>query len=309
MQQPLEGASSRGGAGSNGGAPGRVAHPVLRYGLVLGLLNGLFGILQVITSSSAALENHATVSSFYYGVNGTGFDVTIMAQWLAPMLSAAYGSCLLAFVASMWLCWHAGRASATAAGYSSGASVAGLLASVIGSGIWIAASVVAVLLLHTDGTITGVLTTTPDNAATHQTGQLIGLLGQEVVAAAIALGFGAIAGAIGGRAARVPSRMLLARAPLAPMPAYPPHPAAYYPPYVPGGYQYPGAPVYPPQPQPYRFPPAPGNALPMYPFAPPLPYGMPGNPPLGQSAPGDAPRPEGGDTRTDAADTLPDTSS
>jgi hypothetical protein len=307
MQQPMEYAPSS-GAASGRGQHGQVAHPVARSGLVLGLLNGLFGILQVVTSSSGAIENHATISSFYYGRHGTGFDIAIMASWLAPVFLAAYGSCLVAFAVSMWLCWRAGRASAAASGYSAGASVAGLLVSMIGSGIWIVASVVAVLLAHTDGTLTGVLATTPDTTAAHQTVELVGLLGQEVVAAAIALGLAAIAGHIGGRSARVPPRRLPGRPLVVAMPAYPQYPpASLYPPYASGGYPLPGVPGYPPQPHPYGsaspLPVGPPQVHPHAPRSPFPPYGIPSTPPWGQPAPGDAARPQTGNPPDDAAQT------
>lgn len=313
MQQPVEYAPS-GGAASSKGQHGKVAHPVARYGLVLGLVNGLFGILQVVTSSSGAIENHATISSFYYGTHGTGFDIAIMANWLAPVFSAAYGSCLVAFAVGMWLCWRAGRASAAARGVAAGASVAGLLTSVIGSGIWIVASVVAVLLVHTDGTVTGVLATTPDRTAAHQTLELVGLLTQEIVAAAIALGLAAIAGHIGGRSARVPSRRLPGRPLVVAIPAYPPYPpATLYPPYAAGGYPFPGVPGYPPQPPPYGgVPPMPGRPPQVHPYTPHSPYppyGMPAMPPWGQPPPMDAPRPQTGTPQGDAMDRDPGASS
>ncbi|HEY7780057.1 MAG TPA: hypothetical protein VIC85_07585 [Ktedonobacterales bacterium] len=201
---------------------------------LLGLLYGLFAVLQVVVSVSAAVENHSVIAGLYYGTQQSGFDPTVAVQWLAPMLVATYGSCLAAFVIDMGLCWYAGRLVAGASVRGSGGAGAGLLTSVIGSAIWIAASIVAVLFAHTDGTIAGLFATTPQYSAANVGGEIVGLVVQEGLAAALALGFGALAGAIGGASARP-------RPALAVMP-----PRAHsMPPIAPAAMPYPGAAPYP----------------------------------------------------------------
>jgi hypothetical protein len=234
-----------------GGALGqsRIAHPVRRYALIFGLLNGLFAALQVAVGSVAALENRAALGSLYYGIQNEVLDPAVVYAWLAPILAATYGSCLVAFGFGMWLCWHAGRAAALAAGRDTGGASAGMLASVIGSGIWIAASIAGALILHTDGTISGIFATTPSLSDANIGGELLGLLTQEGVAAFLALGFGAVAGRMGAASVRFPPRA----AP--PMPYGPYYTAAAPPPpagYPAGGPPLPSYPTYPPPPEWYR---------------------------------------------------------
>jgi hypothetical protein len=306
------------------------AQAVRRYGLIFGLLNGLFATLQVAISSSAALENHAAISSLYYGFRDQTLDPSVAVAWLTPVLASAYGSCLVAFGFGMWLCWQAGRATALAAGRDAGGASVGMLTSLIGSGVWIAVSVVATIVLHTDGTASGVLASTPDRSAANLGGELFGLLTQEVVGGLVALGFGAVAGRIGAGSVRFPARsappatfapLYAATIPLpphgypaagVPMPSYPPLPDFYRGlPQAPsqqfgGGWpsSYPGGAAYPP-----AYP-----AQPFYaPYPPPAPY--PGAAPLmGPAVPpaggGDAPAPASqppassyiAEPRTDGAD-------
>ena len=312
--------------GARAGSPD--THAVRRYGLIFGLLNGLFATLQVALSSSAALENHSAISSLYYGFKNQALDPSVAVAWLAPILVSAYGSCLVAFGFGMWLCWQAGRATALAAGRDAGGASAGMLTSLIGSGVWIAASVAAVLVLRTDGTASGILATTPDRSAANLGGELAGLLTQEVVGGLVALGFGAVAGRIGAGSVRFPSRtappatfapLYAATVPLPPagypaagmpMPLYPPSPDFYrgpapapgqpfgggWPPSYPGGAAYP--PAYPAQPfyAPYP-PPAP------YPGA--APFMGPAIPPVGGgAAPASQPSASShsAEPRTDGAD-------
>lgn len=196
----VTGTSALGGAGEvRGGA----AHPVLRYALLFGLLNGLFALLQVGFSTFAAIANHAAMISLAEGLQNGGFQLNTMVRWLAPAATAAYGTCLLGFVVSLWLCWHAGLAAAQVAGRRSVGAGAGLLTSALGSLVWITSSVVVVLALHTDATITGMLATTSSYSGANLAGELFGLLGQEIVAALLALGCGALAGRSGANHAMI----------------------------------------------------------------------------------------------------------
>ena len=224
---------------------GKAAHPVLRYALIFGLVIGVFALVQVGVSVVAAQENRTEIASFYYGLHGAGIDVNALGSLLGPVLAAAYGSCLVAFLAGMWLCWYAGRAAAFESGRRSAGAQAGLLASATGSLIWLAGGVVAALLFHTDGSISGILTTQPDLGATTVSSEVAGLLTQEVVAGLLALGFGALVGWMGGGAALEARTKYLAALPT---------PGAYLQMPVPA---LPAAPytlplVYPPSPDLYR---------------------------------------------------------
>lgn len=221
------------GAGTVTGA--QDAHPVRRYALAFGLLNGLFAALQVAVSSWAAAVNQGVYTSLYYGLNGVGFNPTTLANWLAPMLIAAYGTCLLGFCVSLWLCWQAGRAAAVATGRRGAGAQAGALVSLLGSAFWIVLSVLMTLVLHTDATLAGlagVIAATPGQPRTNVPTEILVLLVQQIIAALLALGFGALAGRIGAGAAHLPS-VSMARAaiiPPAPMPPYSVYPPAAYPP-------------------------------------------------------------------------------
>lgn len=270
-------------------APSRAtdAHPVWRYGLIFGGLSGLFAVLQLSVSVTSAVENRAAFASLYYGVQNQALDPTVILRWLGPVLVATYTSCLLGFALSMWLCWHAGRAAAAASGRRSFGALAGMLASMIGTLIWIVASVAAVLLVHTDGSISGIFTTNPIHPTASTGGAIAGLVVQEAVAGLIALGFAAIAGRLGAATAQMPpSTAVLTRSPWPGAPTLASYPTAYGPTFAPPVPPNPPgapaltppparpfvvAPMYPPPPEYYR---AQQNGAP---FASPTPtYGAPG---------------------------------
>ncbi len=275
--------------------PTRVGHPLSRYAWMFGALNGLFAALQVMVSVSAALESRAPLSSLYYGIHGSGFDPSMLVAWLGPLISATYGTCLLGFIVSLWLCWHAGRAVASAAGARSGGAVAGLLTSVIGSGVWMVVSIAAIAIAHTDGSITGILNTNPGFSAASVRSEGVGLVVQELVAASLSLGFGAIAGHLGAATVSVtassrrnlpqmpPSARYMPMSPhavsgptvppFAGSTLYPPPPEVYRAPWPPAGWITPGAP------QPSSWP------APMYPPYPPVPPYMPQGGPSYSAAP------------------------
>lgn len=247
-----------GGAGSGASAAGAQpwgAHPVRRLALVFGLVNGLFAALQVAVSSWAAVINQGVSASLYYGVNGVGLNPSIIASWLAPMLVAAYGTCLLGFIVSLWLCWQAGRAAALATGRRGAGAQAGTLVSLLGSAIWIVLSVLAALVLHTDATVAGlagIVTAAPGHVGPNPPTEIVVLLVQLIAAALFALGFGALAGRIGAGAAHLPplppagATRMGYPAPMPPMPMPWPPPNPPYGPYPPT--------AYPPRPESYAPP-------------------------------------------------------
>lgn len=258
--------SGAGSAARTAGAQPWGEHPVRRLALTFGLINGLFAALQVAVSSWAAVINQGVSASLYYGVNGVGLNPSIIASWLAPMLIAAYGTCLLGFIASLWLCWQAGRAAALATGRRGAGAQAGTLVSLLGSASWIVLSVLAALVLHTDATVAGlagIVTAAPGRVGPNPPTEIVVLLVQLIAAALFALGFGALAGRIGAGAAHLPPAPPTSAARMgypAPIPPYGfwPPPTPPYGPYSPA--------AYPPRPESY-VPPAAGQASP--PSAPP----------------------------------------
>ena len=144
------------------------------------------------------------------------------------------------------LCWYAGRLTAYVNGRRGGGAGAGFRVALLSGAIWMVFSIIISLLLHADGTITGVVASTHDGSALPA--QLAGLLIQQLILGAIGLGLGAWAGAIGSNSAPLPETTATA-APAYVLPAtygmYPAYPPmAGYPTY--GGY--------PVSPSPYQAP-------------------------------------------------------
>jgi hypothetical protein len=204
----ISGVGSGAGNVADAGAAGPWGgHPVRRLALAFGLVNGVFAVLQVAVSSWAALVNRGVYISLYYGANGVGFNNDALLAWLLPIFTAAYGTCLLGFVVSLVLCWHAGRAAAAATGRRGAGAQVGALVALYGSVIWIVASVAAVLLVHTDATlagVAGVLTAPKGTPGLNSATEIVVLLAQEIVAGLLAVGIGALAGRIGAGAAGLP---------------------------------------------------------------------------------------------------------
>lgn len=202
------------------------------YGWNLGILSGLFAALQVLISASAARANIFSIESMRWALSrlqtGGGNPLPLLRP-LGAVVLVSYGAMVVTGVASLCLSWYAGRLTAYVHGRRTGGAGAGFRVALLSGLIWMAFTVIISLVLHSDGTITGVVASTPDGSAFAP--QLIGVLIQELILAAIGLGLGAWAGYIGSGSA-----------PLAKMPATPsmPQPAVY-------GYQpmYPVYPMYP----------------------------------------------------------------
>jgi len=134
--------------------------------------------------------------------------------------------------------------------------------------IWIVFAIIISLLLHADGTVSGVVASTHDGSALPA--QLAGLLTQQLIFGAIGLGLGAWAGALGSNRAPLPEMTDTAvpayvlPATYGMYPAYPP--IAGYPTY--GGYPVSPTPYQAPAPYaplPQQLPQPPGNTPPSYP--------------------------------------------
>ena len=238
------------------------------YGWNLGILSGVFAALQVLISASAARANIFSIESMRWALSrlqtGGGNPLPLLRP-LGAVVLVSYGAMVVTGVASLCLSWYAGRLTAYVHGRRMGGAGAGFRVALLSGLIWMAFTVIISLFLHSDGTITGVVASTPDGSALAP--QLIGVLIQELILAAIGLGFGAWAGYIGSGSA-----------PLAKMPATPPmpQPAVY-------GYQpmYPTYPVHPmyganPGPQGYSGYPVPQPLAQGYPYpSHPAPYAPP----------------------------------
>ncbi len=252
----------------------------------LGIVSGLFAALQVLISASAARANIATIESMRWSLarldSGGGNPVPLIGL-LVPVVLVTYGSMIVTGAICLVICWHAGRLTAYVNGRRGGGAGAGFRVALLSGIIWIVFAIIISLLLHADGTITGVVASTPDGSALPA--QLAGLLIQQLIFGAIGLGLGAWAGALGSNRAPLPEATPVA-APAYVLPAtygmYPAYPA--YPAYPPiagyptdGGYPVSSTPYQAPAPYapPQQLPQPPGVTPPSYP-PPPDYYRIPG---------------------------------
>lgn len=229
----------------------------LSFGWNLGILSGLFAALQVLISASSARANIASIESMRWALarlQTGGGNPTPLIGSLAPTVLITYASMIVTGAICLGLCWYAGRLTAYVNGNRGGAG-AGFQVALLSGIIWIAFGVVISLLLHSDGTITGVVASTHDGSSLNF--QLGGLLIQQIIFASIGLGLGAWAGALGSRSAPLPDAPAVAIPAFAPQaaygmyPIYPVYPpVAGYPGY--GAYPQPASPSYPPPPNYYR---------------------------------------------------------
>ena len=236
----------------------------------LGIVSGLFAALQVLISASAARANIATIESMRWSLarleSGGGNPMPLLGL-LAPVVFITYGSMIVTGAVCLVLCWYAGRLTAYVNGRRGGGAGAGFRVALLSGAIWMAFSIIISLLMHADGTITGVVASTHDGSALPA--QLAGLLIQQLIFGAIGLGLGAWAGAIGSNSAP------LSETPSMTAPAYV-LPATYgmYPAYPPiagyptdGGYPVSASPYQSPAPYapPQQLPQPLGNTPPAYP--------------------------------------------
>lgn len=231
----------------------------------LGILSGLFAALQVMISTSSARANIASIESMRWSIErlqtGGGNPVPLIGS-LAPVVLITYAAMIVTGAISLGLCWYAGRVTAFVEGRRDGGAGAGFRVALLSGGIWIVFSIIISLLLHADGTLTGVLTSSRDGS--NLAPQLGGLLLQEAILAAIGLGLGSWAGYLGARSASLPSETPLAGPMVAPVAFYGMYPA--YPPIA--GYHANGSYPITTPPSPYAYP------YPMpYAYGPPQPTG------------------------------------
>lgn len=250
----------------------------ISVGWNLGILSGMFAILQVLISTGAARANIATIESMRWSLarlaSGGGNPVPLIGI-LVPVVLITYAAMILTGVASLILSWRAGRLTAYVNGCRSGGAGAGFRVALLSGAIWLAFSTLISLVFHADGTITGIIASTRDGSSLPA--QLGGLLIQEVIFAAIGLGLGAWAGHLGARNAPLPSETAQASGAIA-LPAtygfYPVYPPSVgYPTY--GGYPFVASPY--PQAAPYM-PPQPAVSAPPPPSYPPPPPSYPPSP-------------------------------
>jgi hypothetical protein len=190
------------------------------FGLPLGLLAGLFALVQIFVSVFAALASGPALRSLqqiFSGINGGPVSNPLpLVGDLAGVVFITYLASVVTGVICLCLCWYAGRQTAYVLGRHAAGARAGMLVMLISSAIWIVTSVAATLVVRADGTLSGIFTSA--FAGGNLTTELILLLIQEVLAALFGLGLAALAGALGAASAPV-----VAPPPVAP-PTFMPYP-------------------------------------------------------------------------------------
>jgi len=250
------------------------------YGRLVGLVAGVFAIIQVLIAHAAVQGEQGAYDSYQLAISRFSHsqptDFTLFIPNMLNILVVTYGAMLFCGFITVVLSWYAGRLTAQAIGRHARGAGAGTAVWWVSSLIWLVASVVGVLLTHTDGTIASMLAPLISwllNNATADTYFLpwtVGLLVTQIVLASLFCWWVcALAGYMGASSARLiaPANTYMPPFPgMAPgmvpgmaggAPGYPGgYPGAY-----PGSYLAPGA--WPPPPpagaRPFFPPQSPGN--------------------------------------------------
>jgi len=249
------------------------------YGMRIGLISGLFSILQVLFAAAALNGARAAVSAYYtigypigelaiLNVNGT---IPTFTDEIGGLVFKTILSAVVMGVVTLFFAWYAGRLTAVAIGRHARGASAGSTVWWVSSLIWIVASVIGAAATSPSGNLIDIPTSFFSAVAGHGFDTnffplgFIALLVLDGLVALIGWGFCAAAGAMGAssapRDASAPTFApgMLAMAPMGmqpmalagypPMPGYPmPQgfpPAGAYPPQ---GYGPPPAGMYPPPP-------------------------------------------------------------
>ena len=229
------------------------------YGRMVGLVAGLFAVIQVLIAHAAVQGEQGAYDSYQLAINRFSHsqptDFTLFIPNVLNILVVTYAAMLFCGFITVVLSWYAGRLAAQAIGRHARGAGVGTTVWWVSSLIWLVASVVGVFLTHTDGTIASMLAPLASwllNNATSDTYFLpwtIGLLVTQIVLASLFCWWVcAIAGYMGASSARL---VAPANTYLPPVPGMAPGMAAAMPGYpggYPGGYLAPGA--WPPPPPP-----------------------------------------------------------
>jgi hypothetical protein len=152
-------------------------------GLRYGLLNGLYGLLQVVIScSTAAAYSGALVTLLHVNDPGAG---VVPVEGVLPPAIVAVASCLVIGCVSLSISYYAARNTARLTGDVGLGQRAGVTAALVGAGIWLLLGSMGALLTGTDGAF---LTVDPFSSRGYGS-QLVGILFLVIVRAVILGGF------------------------------------------------------------------------------------------------------------------------
>jgi hypothetical protein len=249
------------------------------YGMRVGLISGLFSILQVLFAAAALNGARAAVSAYYtigypigelaiINVNGS---IPTLTDQIGGLLFKTVLSTVVMGVVTLVFAWYAGRLTATAIGRHKGGASAGSSVWWVSSLIWIVASLIGAAATSPGGNLIDIPTSFFSAVGGHGFNTnffplgFIALLVLDGLVALIGWGFCAAAGAMGASTApRDANAMAFAPGMLAAPLGMPPMALAGYPP-MPGYPQPQGYPPYPPHafgPPAGVYPPPPGYYAP-----------------------------------------------
>lgn len=232
---------------------------VRSFALPLGVMSGLFAMVQVFVSVYAARASGPALRSLHeiFGGVSLGSYLDGSAPGISsnplPLLGDVLGTMFVTYTAAfvtgcitLGFCWYAGRQVAFVLGRHTAGGRTGFQVMLISSLIWVAVSVIAILVVGADGTLTGVFTSA--FVAGSVGTELVGLLVQQALLILFGFGIGALFGKFGEWSAQtVPQRPSAPMQFMAPYPPYPyPGPGAPMPvpPAAPNWMPYPPPPSY-----------------------------------------------------------------
>lgn len=228
---------------------------VRSFALPLGVMSGLFALVQVFVSVYAARASGPALRSLHEIFGGVslldylnGSAAGISSNPL-PLLGDVLGTMFITYTAAfvtgcicLGFCWYGGRQVAFVLGRHTAGGRTGFQVMLVSSLIWIVVSIGATLVVGADGTITGVFTSA--FVAGSVGTELAGLLVQQALLVLFGFGIGALFGKFGEWSARTaPQRPSAPTQFVAPYPPYP-GPGMPMPPVAPNWLPYPPPPSY-----------------------------------------------------------------
>jgi hypothetical protein len=173
-----------------------------RYGWYLGAVAGGFAAVQLLVSIVAALANAGNILSAQRALENGTADPDFLVSPLLPTVVASYLGMIVTGAIMLYLARRAGQLAAYVSGRREAGVIAGGWVALISGLIWIVLSMVLILLVHADGTLTGILTSNPGGPL--QPFELTGLLVQELGAGLIGWGLGSLLGQRGADSVPLP---------------------------------------------------------------------------------------------------------
>ncbi|MEO7003303.1 MAG: hypothetical protein ABI068_15930 [Ktedonobacterales bacterium] len=131
------------------------------YGRMVGLVAGLFAVVQVLIAHAAVQGEQGAYDSYQLAIarfsHSQPTDFTLFIPNMLNILIVTYAAMLFCGFITVVLSWYAGRLAAQAIGRHARGASAGTAVWWVSSLIWLVASIAGVFITHTDGTIASML--------------------------------------------------------------------------------------------------------------------------------------------------------